>query len=340
MRRVFILILISFTIISCSDSPKEERTIPSFYYWKTIFKLDAEEEKAIRALGIKKIYLRLFDVDWTDRPEPKGHLILNDSIPRSLQIVPVVFVTNKTLLNIQPQALEILADNITTSIQIFTKRNHITFTELQIDCDWSDKTRDTYFDLLRLIKIKLPQSCILSATIRLHQVKYRQITGVPPVDRGMLMFYNMGHLKPKANQNSIWNKEDAELYVGYIKKYPLDLDCALPIFGWALQIRGDKIIELLTKETLPDFATLDGFKMNDDKTVIAEKSFYHHNKYIKKGDIFRMEKLNSEDLEAAADMLSGHLNQAHTSVTLFDLDSKNLIDHDIEQLEEIFNYFN
>ena len=31
----------------------------------------------------------------------------------------------------------------------------------------------------------------MSATIRLHQVKYRADTGVPPVDRGMLMAYNL-----------------------------------------------------------------------------------------------------------------------------------------------------
>ncbi|GAL83928.1 hypothetical protein Phep_0729 [Sporocytophaga myxococcoides] len=340
MLRFFILVLLSLTTLSCSDRKNDAGTIRSFYYWKSIFSLNGKEKEAINTLGIKKIYLRFFDVDWTDKPEPKGHVILKDSIPGSLQIVPVVYLTNRTLSHIQPHTLEILADNITTSVKVFAKRNNVNFTELQIDCDWSDKTRDKYFNLLRLIKSKLPLSCILSATIRLHQVKYRNITGVPPADRGMLMFYNMGQLKPSASRNSIWNKKDAESYVAYTRKYPLPLDSTLPIFEWALQIRDGKIIDLLSKETLPDFTISDNFRMNKDKILAAEKSFYYQNKYIKEGDVFRMERVSGEDLEAAAKMLSHHLSTTPASVSLFDLDSKNFTDHDIEQLEEIFNYFN
>ncbi len=72
---------------------------------------------------------------------------------------------------------------------------------LQIDCDWTTKTAPKYFYFLQQIREKLDAHedggtfaslAMLSATIRLHQVKYPEKSGMPPVDKGVLMFYNMG----------------------------------------------------------------------------------------------------------------------------------------------------
>ncbi|MGG2305049.1 hypothetical protein ACE4Z6_26875, partial [Salmonella enterica] len=92
----------------------------------------------------------------------------------------------------------------------------------QIDCDWTLGTKEKYFSLLKRIKerMALPLSC----TIRLHQVKYQAKTGVPPVDRGMLMYYNMGHVEGATETNSIYDPANADKYVSYVKDYPLPLD--------------------------------------------------------------------------------------------------------------------
>ncbi len=45
----------------------------------------------------------------------------------------------------------------------------------------------------------------LSSTIRLHQIKYRERTGVPPVERGMLMFYNMGQFSADPEARAIFD---------------------------------------------------------------------------------------------------------------------------------------
>ena len=78
---------------------------------------------------------------------------------------------------------------------------------------------------------------MLSATIRLHQVKYYKQAGIPPVDRGMLMFYNMGKLNALTAENSIYNSNDAAGYIETVDDYPLKLDLALPAFSWAVHFR-------------------------------------------------------------------------------------------------------
>ncbi len=62
--------------------------------------------------------------------------------------------------------------------------------EIQIDCDWTERTRNAYFQLLTALKREpFLQGKILSATIRLHQVKYVQRSGIPPADRGRVCFF-------------------------------------------------------------------------------------------------------------------------------------------------------
>ena len=91
--------------------------------------------------------------------------------------------------------------------------NHLKFKELQIDCDWTESTRDKYFHLLSTLRNELERNKqIISATIRLHQVKYAAITGIPPVHRGMLMYYNMGKINATDN-NSVYDKKIAEKYI-------------------------------------------------------------------------------------------------------------------------------
>jgi hypothetical protein len=118
--------------------------------------------------------------------------------------------------------------------------------ELQIDCDWTDLTRAAFFDFVTELRVLVHrEGALLSATIRLHQVKYRERTGVPPVDRGMLMFYNMGGITADADTRSIFDRARAESYLARLPEYPLPLDAALPIWSWTVHTRGDRVVGLL-----------------------------------------------------------------------------------------------
>ena len=81
----------------------------------------------------------------------------------------------------------------------------------------------------------------LSATIRLHQVKYREETGVPPVDYGVLMYYNMGHISAMG-ANSIYDRSTALRYLGKLREYPLPLDIALPMFAWGVHSADGQVL--------------------------------------------------------------------------------------------------
>ena len=49
-------------------------------------------------------------------------------------------------------------------------KNGITCNEIQIDCDWTLDSRDTYMKFIDVFKNQWNKT--LSVTIRLHQVKY------------------------------------------------------------------------------------------------------------------------------------------------------------------------
>src|SRR6185295_19004173 len=130
------------------------------------------------------------------------------------------------------------------------------FFEIQIECDWNASTRESYFLLLRTIRAQLHAGKILSGTIRLHQIKYRAQTGVPPLDRGVLMFYGMGDPASPGEKNSILDLDTARKYTAYLKNYPLFLDAALPVYQWGILFHEDHfrgIIRSLGESDLTDF---------------------------------------------------------------------------------------
>jgi len=68
----------------------------------------------------------------------------------------------------------------------------------------------------------------VTATIRLHQIKFKDKTGIPPVDQGVLMAYNIGELKNN-KQNSILEANIVKQYINKNTEYPLKLKLALDI---------------------------------------------------------------------------------------------------------------
>ena len=203
---------------------------------------------------VDTLYLRFFDVEWetpSNSPKPVAPIIFSDEIPQQIKIIPVVYLKNEVFKNLSEVLSENLAENVWMKISIIAKTQHINISQIQMDCDWSPSTRQKYFKFLQALNNKLKNTHIkVSATIRLHQVKYREITGVPPVNRGMLMFYNFGRLQARGELNSIFNEQEASRYTSYISEYPLPLDVVLPIFSWAIHSHHEKITGLLENEAI------------------------------------------------------------------------------------------
>src|SRR5262249_10937959 len=151
------------------------------------------ERRALAELHVDRMYVRMFDVAWTDGAATElGVLATPEPAPAGVEVVPVVVVREDVFRHVSGEASRALAARTCRALRRLAGQLHAPIRELQFDCDWTDTTRTGFFAFIEQVRAAAPPGLATSATIRLHQVKYRERTGVPPVGRGMLMFYNMG----------------------------------------------------------------------------------------------------------------------------------------------------
>ncbi|MBX2872478.1 MAG: hypothetical protein KTR30_10275 [Saprospiraceae bacterium] len=212
--------------------------------------------------------------------------------------------------------------------------------EIQIDCDWSQQTRNSYFLLLHTLKNQyLRTDQLLSATIRLHQLKYPDQTGIPPVDRGMLMFYNMGEVTQWSEPNSILNLEIAAQYISPASPYPIPLDLALPLFRWGVLFRDGQMIRLINELGLEQLQDTSRFAWIDNTHVQVIKSTYLNGYYLYKGDQFRLEVSELADLQKAVEMLKSYFPRKSFTLAYYHLDMPILRRFPYEALSSLAEQF-
>lgn len=217
-------------------APKRPAPAMAFYHWKTEYNPSPEDKDFLAKAGASRLYLRLFDVvsvNFGD-PEPVATVVFKQK--PDLPVTPVVYITNEAMSNIDTFC------NTSTYAELIVRRamavvlgNELNATkELQIDCDWSEKTRDSFFAMLTAMRKHLPADWQLSVTLRLYQFRYPGKAGVPPADRVALMVYNMGNLRQAGEHNSIIDAKIAAQYLDGVQPYPLPMDLALPLFSWGV----------------------------------------------------------------------------------------------------------
>ena len=335
------LALVLFVLIfgACKQRQPER----AFYYWKTIFTVSEAEELMLDSLKISKLYIRFFDVDWDEvRQEavPRGKIRFSSPVPTNLSIIPVVYITNRVFTKIKPEQVKFLASKVFNEVKILGNRNKINFSEIQFDCDWTGTTRNSYFVFLQSIQDRPDNKAIkISATIRLHQVKYYRLTGIPPVYRGMLMFYNMGKIDTVHDHNSIFDQDDARKYTHYLRSYPLPLDVVLPAFSWGIQIHKGRVIRLLNNLWSYDFKNYSNFKPLAENMYIAENSFFYKGFYFMKGDKIKVEEVSPALCKLAADELVENMKRTPSTVAIYHLDSVILTRYEKKDFQKIFADF-
>lgn len=313
LTRALILLWLMPMVISCGQS--SEPAI-SFYYWRTTFNLSDAENDAVIGNQARRLYVRYFDVD-VDAEVAFPRAPVRFAYKPGTDVIPVVFIKNRVFLS-NPN-IEELARKILGLVDTIDESVGITTAEIQFDCDWTTKTREAYFKFLETVKARSEKN--LSATIRLHQVKYFDKTGVPPVNRGVLMYYNMSAIE-SGERNSIYDRKTAKRYLAGIDKYPLMLDLALPIYGWGVHIRNGRPIGLRRKEDLSGIDTNSVFIKGVNEYSIS-KNLYFHGTFYKKGDILKIETVSdSQLLEMAKDLSEAGFSPYE--VIFYDLDQFNL----------------
>lgn len=340
--RFYAITCLVLLTVCCGSCKKNSAASTAFYYWKQDFKADETQTSLLKNSESSKLYIRFFDIKWdagTGRPYPEAIVRFNES-PSLQNIVPVVFITNQTFEKLGKDGIDSLVVKSNTLLKKLAQKQGIVYQAIQIDCDWTISTKESYFSFLKSLKTISKKK--LESTIRLHQVKYQFKTGVPPVDRGVLMFYNMGKLSADpAALNSIYNAKDAASYVSSLPNYLLPLDIALPVFSWSLQIREGKIIQVYGKIGRTELSNRRNFKPMVQKNVYqALNSFFMGGIYIKAGDLFKLEESNKDTLDQAAEQLAAHLNKKDKrTIIYYELGNLDLSAFKATDFKEISAYF-
>jgi hypothetical protein len=339
---LFLLLLPATVLLEAGCRREGGRDVaPAFYHWRTQYALTPVEEAYLDSLEVEKLYVRFFDVDWdADYGGAVPLAVLNAEGPwkTDLEIVPVIFITNRTLLQLPLEQVPELSRRIHRKLfELVTRFPPPSgIREIQFDCDWSGQTREKFFLLIEEFrKLQANPEMALSATIRLHQVRHFELTGVPPVDRGMLMFYNMGRLEDWDEPNSILNLEAARPYLENARRYPLKLDLALPVFAWGVLFRQGRMIRLINNlhmEALTDTAR---FVKTAPNRFEVKKSTYLEGYYLYKGDQIRLEQIGHRSLTEAAVMLSRQLKNEPLTVAFYHLDTATIKHFPNEILEKV-----
>ncbi len=289
------------------------------------------------------MYVRLFDVDidpHLHQPIPVAPVQWPREMDTAIDPVPVVFITQHTLTVLHQPGIVKLATEISSFAHGLCASAGVEPKELQIDCDWTAGTKETYFRLLNEIR-KQPwlKGKKLSCTIRMHQVKFIAGSGVPPVDRGLLMCYSMGNLKQPGMRNSILDVREAKEYLDNLKAYSLPLDIALPLYRWCVWFREEKFKGIMHDVT-PDMVAgnkLFARKIGNVYACTADTIWKGYELHAR--DEIRTEEVSIDELMAISTYTSQQLNQKDINVLLFSCDSITLSKYSVDDLEKVFTVY-
>jgi hypothetical protein len=344
--------------LSCSTQGNKNR---AFYYWQTNFNFSENDKKTADTLGINKLYIRYFDVDWsTMRQEaiPVGIFGFWECQRFPSDFVPCIFITNTVMLKSSKAQLDTLASRIHRKVNelseslieqqkwsadsSFVLKNGKlveNWTEIQIDCDWTEKSKNNYFYFLKSLK-KLASNKQISATVRLWQLKYQEKAGIPPVDKAMLMCYSTGNPRNYNIQNSIATYDELKSYIKG-QKYALPMDFALPLYSWVVLFRNQKFKEIIGDfENNIVFDDTCMFKHLADNRFLFKSDTVIGNTYLRYGDELRVENLKSEELEKLTDLLSSSdLYSPKSTISFFSWNTSNIQQYGKENIKHYFDNF-
>jgi hypothetical protein len=323
------LILLLFSACSADNASKKI----SFYHWKSNAIFPDSYDKVLTETKTEKIYLHYFDIDkveterWGDDGIYPRYVIKNIAQEfKAFEIIPVVYITNRVF---QTADLDIdrLSDKIVQLInQISTKHFGKILHSIQIDCDWTQSTRASYFSLLESLKKQFE----IDVTIRLHQIKFQEATGIPPVESGTLMLYNVGDLRNK-EQNSILENEIVKQYLNTVSSYPLPLNLALPLFSQSIVINKENEIKIIKNSVRTCLEGDQHFRKINDTNFQVVKDTLFKGFYLSEGYRLKLEEANELELMNAYNTVKNSQLMIN-EIIFYHLDEPSLLSIDVKKI--------
>lgn len=237
MKRFLILLpLLLLLAAGCRQEPSlpDENAV---YYWRTEWRLDSMERAFLADYGVRRVFCRYFDVVMSDDSlaVPNATISFAEPPPTGVTLVPTVYITE----NCMHARHEGLAKKLVERVLQMNETNDIRgVSELQIDCDYTERSRVRYYDFLSQVRQEAAAHGLrLSTTIRLHQLSMPE----PPADYGVLMLYNTGDPRRFNERNPVLDFRDVMPYLRWLQDYPLPMAAAYPVFLWRRNIHGVRI---------------------------------------------------------------------------------------------------
>jgi len=344
MKKILFLGIVSLFLFSCNEENKVQNVERAFYYWKSSSSLNSEMESKLIANKIKKVYVKFFEIDYSEAmgnyPYDKldSYTGMLDS-NLGISIIPTVFIKNEIFKYNSEKDLDVLADNI---VFLITKRCKEKFqksavaNEIQIDCDWTKSTKEKYFYLLK--KIKEDSKKEISCTLRLYPYKYSEIMGIPPVDKVMLMCYNLVRPLTKSDKNSILDVSELKSYLNKKRSYPVHVDVALPIFSWSQLYQNSHFQKLvpISSTDLVDFTK----KIKPMWYEVTKDTTLNWTDYYRVADQIKCEEVSAATLNEAIAVIKKNVSlDANTTICLFDLDESTFKKYSHEEITGFYDTF-
>lgn len=279
----------------------------SVYYWSTVLDIDSTKQAFIDRYGVNRMYVRYFDVVAGEdgSPVPNATLRFRTGVPQGVEVVPAVYIVNECMAADTARLAGLILKRI---LQMNATNDIGGVKEIQIDCDWTRRTRQRYFGFLRTLRrLAAAEGIEVTATIRLHQLA----EGAPPVDRGVLMMYNTGDFTDISCQKPILDTRDAAPYLRHLAGYGLKLAAAYPIYSWRILFRGGRYVGIMHRD--------------DDLPVLP-------------GDSIVTRAPSLDDITTAAGAVGSRRPDANSEIILFDLSRQNATRFKPDDYEKIFNY--
>lgn len=302
---VCFLLSIGLTL-SCSKPKPMPTTMRSVYYWSTTLNMDSVKTAFMRNYDISRMYIRYFDVvaDQSGRAVPNATLKFATDVPQGIDIVPTVFVMPECLRQDRSRLALLIVKRV---VQMNETNNVYNVKEIQIDCDWTQSTRQLYAEFMQAMMRECHSRHLkLSSTIRLHQLAQTP----PPADRGVLMMYNTGDATDIRCHKPILDMHDAAPYLPRLNDYKLKLSTAYPIFTWRILFRGGRFV---------------GFIHNDGEYPILPS------------DSIALRQPSAADIIEAVNVIGSRRPDANNEIILFDLNNHNINRLKHKDYEKILN---
>lgn len=292
--------------LSCSKPKPMPTTVRSVYYWSTTLSMDSVKTAFMRNYDISRMYIRYFDVvaDQSGRAVPNATLKFATDVPQGIDVVPTVFVMPECLRQDRSRLASLIVKRV---VQMNETNDVYNVKEIQIDCDWTQSTRQLYAEFMQAMLSECHSRHLkLSSTIRLHQLAQTP----PPADRGVLMMYNTGDATDIRCHKPILDMHDAAPYLPRLKDYKLTLSTAYPIFTWRILFRGGRFV---------------GFIHHDGEFPILPS------------DSIAIRQPSADDIIEAVNIIGGRRPEANNEIILFDLNNNNINRFKHKDYEKILN---